>query len=411
MVKLNKFKILLITLCFSICSLKCATIGLVTDRYPEEFYKVPKLLSDDKIKTNSTFIVYSDNQAGWRVKEKFLKKSNWTDPKMFIFPFYELYLLGNGMIGGINMLRQAPDYGSQGRRLVRDAIYTEAKNSQAAFILNLGDITASDGRRPAHWKMFLKENKIEHPLLKEIPYLPVVGNHERANNITFGLSNYQAIFDYPQFYVVEFTDAVLIVIDSNYLIDQYGNLSDELQDELFNKWFVSGVDCKESSWLEKQLTAYNKTFKIIAMHHPLISYGKHHKDWSNSSWGKNLQTKRHNLLKLIEKYDVQLVLSGHDHLYQHIVLQHDSGKETYFLINGSGGTPLRDLTDSKTLRKYQKAFKENGLQCELINQGKIYQYSTIEINFEQVLVKVFKVTGKEESSTLFVEEIRIDKQK
>jgi len=411
MVKLNKLKILLITLSFFICGLKCSSIGLVTDKYPEDFYKVPKLLSNDETKENSTFIVYSDNQAGWRVKEKFLKKSNWTDPKMFIFPFYELYLLSNGIIGGINMLRQVPDYGSQGRRLVRDAIYAEAKSSQAAFILNLGDITASDGRRPAHWEMFLKENKIDHPLLNEIPYLPVVGNHERANNITFGLSNYQAIFDYPQFYVVEFADAVLIVINSNYIIDQYGNLNDDLQDELFKKWFVSGVDCKESSWLEKQLIAYNKNFKIIAMHHPLVSYGKHHNDWLNSSWGKDLQTKRHNLLKLIEKYDVQLVISGHDHLYQHIILQHDSGKETHFLINGSGGTPLRELTNSETLGKYQKAFEENGLQSKLLKQEKIYQYSTIEINSNQVLINIFNVTGKEESSPALVEEIRLNKQK
>ena len=81
---------------------------------------------------------------------------------MFIFPFYQLYLVGNGIVGGINYLRHEPDYGHRERRFVRDIVYAEAKRANVGFILNAGDITANDGRRPSHWATFLRENRVEN---------------------------------------------------------------------------------------------------------------------------------------------------------------------------------------------------------------------------------------------------------
>jgi len=74
---------------------------------------------------------------------------------MWLFPFYPLYLLGNGIVGGVNWLRHVPDYGRKERFHVRDAVLGAYKETQAAFVLNVGDLVASDGRRPAHWAMFL----------------------------------------------------------------------------------------------------------------------------------------------------------------------------------------------------------------------------------------------------------------
>ncbi len=225
--------------------LNCAPVGIVTEKYSEDFYRVEKLLSQAPIQTNPTLIVYSDNQSGWRIRETFLKKSNWLTWKMLIFPFYELYLIGNGIVGTVNWARKMPDYGGKERRFIRDTIYTAAKNSQNAVILNIGDIVANDGRRPAHWATFIQENKIEHPLLNDIPYLPVIGNHEHATDTTYGLANFKAVFDYPRFYVVEFRDMALFVLDSNLLIDQYEKIDDDVQDKLFHKWFVSDENAKK----------------------------------------------------------------------------------------------------------------------------------------------------------------------
>jgi hypothetical protein len=382
----------------------CSRVGLLSEKYPEEFYKVPKLLPDTKLDQNYAFIIYSDNQSGWRIRDVFWKKSNWINWKILIFPFYEIYLAGNGIIGSINRLRNVPDYGEKERLLVRDAIYATAKNSEAKFILNVGDIAAHDGRRPDHWATFLRENKHDHPLLDEIPYLTVIGNHEYGNDPQFGFPNYQAIFDYPRFYVIEFPDAAIYVVDSNFILDQNQFIDDSLQNRLFEEWFVSGDG---SAWLEKQLMIFNKPFKIVAMHHPPINYGKHHQDWLREKFGENLLEKRRKLLKLFEKHQVQVVFSGHEHVYQHNILEHDSGIATHFLVGGGGGTPLRELPGKKAQRKMQRHFEEQGFHVAPIRQEKLYHFYQIAVANNELSIKVQEVTGKKGTPIRLVEYIRI----
>ena len=389
--------------------LQCARIGLVAKKYHEDFYKIPKLFPDIQGTENATFIVYSDNQAGWRVKEKFLNGSNWTNWKMVLVPFYQLYLLGNGIVGFTNWLRHVPDYGVKERLTVRDAIYLEVKQSGVDFILNIGDIVTHDGRRPSHWVTFLKENKVEHPLLREIPYLPVIGNHEHANDTTYGLSNFQAVFDYPRFYVVEFTHGILIVVDSNFIIDQNQYIEDDEQDELFKRWFVSGDENKEPSWLERQLLLYEKPFKMIAMHNPPISYGKHHSDWLKQSNGKDLLGKRRQLFELFEKHGVQVVFSGHDHLYQHSILNYNDDKQIHFIVGGGGGTPLRGEPDREAQMSVQQHFIDEGLDISYEKQAMIYHYYLVQVNSGEIEIKVVEVTMEKEHLTRLVDEIRIQK--
>jgi len=389
--------------------LNCAPVGIVTEKYSEDFYRVEKLLSQAPIQTNPTLIVYSDNQSGWRIRETFLKKSNWLTWKMLIFPFYELYLIGNGIVGTVNWARKMPDYGGKERRFIRDTIYTAAKNSQNAVILNIGDIVANDGRRPAHWATFIQENKIEHPLLNDIPYLPVIGNHEHATDTTYGLANFKAVFDYPRFYVVEFRDMALFVLDSNLLIDQYEKIDDDVQDKLFHKWFVSDENAKKISWLENQLGKSDKPFKIIVMHHPPITFGMHHRDWLDEDNGRNLIEKRHRLLNLFQKYGVRVVLSGHDHLYQHNILDVDEGRKIHFIVGGGGGVPLRKPVNTKKQIKYQQHFKSEGLDVRIARQEEIYHYYIIEVTSNEMTIKVHEVTGKIESPIRLVENIGVKK--
>lgn len=392
--------------------LNCAHTGMITEEYPPDFYKIPNLLPQGPLESNSKFIVYSDNQAGWRIREKFLKKKNWYTWKMILFPFYELYWIGNGFIGGINGLRYVPDYGKSERLMMRDVIYAEAKRSGVEFILNVGDMVAHDGRRPAHWATFLKENKQEHPLLTEIPYLPVIGNHERANDSTFGFSNYHAVFQYPRFYVVEFEDAALYVLDSNFIIDQNQHIDDDLQDELFKQWFVSDGEGENSAWLEHELAARDVSFKMVAMHHPPISYGKHHSDWANLSCGRNLIGKCQRLLDLFQRQGVNVVFSGHDHLYQHNLLRiHNNedgvGRDIHFIVGGGGGVPLRDVTDKKTMAKYQQNFSDMGVDVLSVKMGKFYHYFLVNVTSDTLTIQVFGVSKEKSHPITLKDEILI----
>lgn len=373
--------------------LGCAGKGLVTDKYDEEFYRVPRLLSADTVITNQKFIVYSDNQTGWRAYDKFLRKENWTTPKMFIFPFYQLYLIGNGLIGLDNWIRHVPDYGFSERRVVRDAIYEEAKRSAVAFIMNVGDMSAHDGRRPYHWELFLTENRVERPLLDEIPYLPVIGNHENANDPTYGFPNYDAVFDYPRFYTVELRDASLFVLDSNFLVDQKSYIPDDEQDRLFEEWFVSGAGAPEPSWLEKKLSSCDKPFKIVAMHHPMITCAIHSSDWFDPANGRNLEEKRTKLINLFERYRVCVVMSGHDHLYQHNILRYGGGEQMHFLVGGGGGAPVRRVKSESKRADCRRYFESIGMDVDFSNHRSIYHYYLINVTTQKLSIDVFEIAG------------------
>ncbi len=81
---------------------------------------------------------------------------------------------------------------------------------------------------------------------------------------------------------------------------------------------------EQISWLEKELAASNQDWKIAYFHQPLYSSGDQH--------GPDVQ-----LRKVVEplflKYNVSVVLSGHDHFYERIKPQ----KGIAYFVVGSGG--------------------------------------------------------------------------
>ncbi len=77
-------------------------------------------------------------------------------------------------------------------------------------------------------------------------------------------------------------------------------------------------------WLEKTLAAASEDWVIVIEHHPLYSSGLTH--------GSD-ERLRSALEPLLVKYGVDVVLTGHDHLYERSKPQHDI---THFVV-GSGG--------------------------------------------------------------------------
>jgi hypothetical protein len=81
---------------------------------------------------------------------------------------------------------------------------------------------------------------------------------------------------------------------------------------------------EQIAWLEKELKASNSNWKIPVFHHPLYSSGDRH--------GSDLLL-REVLEPLFVKYNVSVVLTGHDHFYERVKPQKGI---TYFVV-GSGG--------------------------------------------------------------------------
>ena len=89
-------------------------------------------------------------------------KKNWVTWKMLAVPFYDVYWLGNGFVGGVNRLRHVSDYGVRQRLMMRDAVYEAVGDMNLDFIMHGGDMP-TDGQRARDWAQFIEENKIKPP--------------------------------------------------------------------------------------------------------------------------------------------------------------------------------------------------------------------------------------------------------
>jgi predicted phosphodiesterase len=163
------------------------------------------------------------------------------------------------------------------------------------FVIMLGD-NIYGGSNPADF-----ERKFA------VPYKPLIdagvifyaslGNHDNTNERFYKPFNMNG----ESYYTYKKGNVRFFVLNSNYM------------------------DPKQSAWLETQLrNAGNGDWKICYFHHPLYSSGKFH--------GPSLDL-RQSLEPLFIKYGVDVVFSGHEHVYERVHPQHG----IYYFTEGSSG--------------------------------------------------------------------------
>lgn len=151
-------------------------------------------------------------------------------------------------------------------------------------------------------------------LLKTNVPWAVIGNHDARRWAFYD------IFDFPslgqsggtpsnnkKFYSIEQGDLHILMIDS-----ETTDLS---------------KDSQLLKWLEKDLQANTKKWTIAVFHHPPYTHGGHNSDNPRDSHYKFSMTGRlflvrENIIPILEKYDVDLVYSGHSHVYERSKLIH-----------------------------------------------------------------------------------------
>lgn len=92
---------------------------------------------------------------------------------------------------------------------------------------------------------------------------------------------------------------------------------------------------EQIQWLENELKASGSKWKIAVFHHPLYSSGDRH--------GSDLRL-REVLEPLFLKYNVSVVLNGHDHFYERVKPQ----KGIAYFVVGSGGQLRKGNIDRST---------------------------------------------------------------
>lgn len=384
-----------VLLALAVLAAGCAGKGYVAERYEPSFYEVDAQFSTpDSLTEPPSFLVYGDTQAGWRVRHTFLEGRNWRSWKMALVPFYPLYLLGEGLVGGLNWYRQKPDYGGAGRKRVRDALHEEVTHAPPDFVLNVGDIATADGRRPEHWATFLDENRTDPPVLGAVPYLPTPGNHDRTTDSTYGLPNYRAVFDRDPFYVVDFPDGALIVLDSNLLIEWKQEIANQRQEVLFREWFVS-EDGAPPAWLERVLAARaNRSHLIVAMHHSPVNFGPHADQWDRPRKYGSHREWQWALLHVFQRYGVDVVFSGHEHVYQHNVLRYEQNgqpRTMHFVVTSGGGAPLRRLSTEQKIERLRDTYRSAGFETEQVRQARTHHYTRVEVGPARMQIRTVTV--------------------
>jgi predicted phosphodiesterase len=99
------------------------------------------------------------------------------------------------------------------------------------------------------------------------------------------------------------------------------------------------MDPAQQDWLTKRLQDSNSSWKICYFHHPLYSDGKFHGP------DKDLRVR---IEPIFAKYGVNVVFSGHEHVYERIKPQTGIN---YFVLGSSGELRLHNLNPSTIMAK------------------------------------------------------------
>ena len=131
---------------------------------------------------------------------------------------------------------------------------------------------------------------------------PVYGNHDERR------WTYFRIFDLPE---NAEAGGVASGTENYYAID-YSNIHFVMLDSQASD---RSADGEMADWLKKDLAKNTKPWLIVAFHHPPYSKGSHDSDDAGDSRGR-MRDMRENILPILEKAGVDLVLSGHSHMYE-----------------------------------------------------------------------------------------------
>ena len=197
--------------------------------------------------------------------------------------------------------------------------------TEALFIVGTGDYPA-DGRQYSQWiDQFFEPGR---DLLAGMPLWPAIGNHERTRQYVSDppareaeASHFFSLFELPgneRWYRVDYQYLTLLVLDSNSQM---------------------GPGHEQYEWLRQQLRAPRHRYTVAAFHHDPVTSGPHGRllsDGTMREWP--LDQARRFLMPLFEHYGVDLVLNGHDHIYER------SEKDgVYYVVTGGGGAPLYEI--------------------------------------------------------------------
>ncbi len=247
--------------------------------------------------------------------------------------------------------------------LEQQALARQMAKEQPDLLLHVGDIAYETGTyeefRTNHFDQY-------RTLLSRAPFFPVTGNHDYGTGMAAPFlalhtlpSDGVPLADRGRYYSFDWGDVHFIGLDSDLLE------------------FGAARSRPMLDWLENDLRSTTARWRVAYFHH-LPYPTTHHSGDPVCNLVKSA------FVPVLERHNVQLVLSGHEHNYQRTVpMRGDrpaaSGRATTYITSGGGGGGLHPVTVGDLLAKSAMA----------------YQYVRVEVDANEMVARAIGQDGQE----------------
>ncbi len=242
-------------------------------------------------------------------------------------------------------------------RIFRKAFITAPK---AKFWLFIGDLM--DKPLDHYWDELFYAGGF---IFSMVPSVMVPGSHEYA----YKLSDGTRINQFTPLWYAHFTlpeNGIKSMEEKSYYFDYNGV-----------RFIMLDTQSKlneQAKWLDSLLSNTQSLWKIVAFHEPVYSMGR----------GRDQMDSRNAFMSIIEKHNVDLVLSGHDHVYARSHKLKNGGIDqqngTVYIISQCGGKTYTLNT------KYSELMAKTATNIQL--------FQKILINNSRLLYNSYTVNGE-----------------
>ena len=264
------------------------------------------------------------------------------------------------------------------------------------FVLQSGDAVVN-GRDPKQWNVSFIGLINKLTTIGGVPYYLAPGNHDvtsaaelNAPGRLVGLQNYlravgqlipadgatRRLAGYPT-YAIGYGNTFVIAFDSNI-----------------------AEDSTQLAWVRGQLEGLDRrrfTHVVAFFHHPAYSSGPH----GGSIIERPTAGVRANYMPLFRKHNVQMVFTGHEHLFEHFVERYRDAagqpRRIDQIVSGGGGAPLYTYQGEPDLRAYTQASGADSARVtHLVRPGSKagdnpHHYTVVHVDGDRVWLEVIGV--------------------
>lgn len=175
------------------------------------------------------------------------------------------------------------------------------------------------------------------PHMKNVPYYFALGNHDLYS----GNGPFLDAFSSPTNNVALDVHAKAGTSPEHYYSFDHGDAHFTVLFVPFLNQYELKVGDPQHKWLAADLAASKKPWKFIVLHHPMSTSALHRFDDYNANGIADRIDVMNAVLPLASQYGVQMVLAGHDHVFERF----NPTNGVYAVVSGGGGVGLYPLAE------------------------------------------------------------------